>query len=63
MSEDVQTEFPELDSPKAGRPAARPAVSGNGPVRLEGMKVLFDDKVGLFPVTLVAKKPRKEPGA
>ena len=24
-------------------------------VMLEGMKVLFDDKVGLYPVTLVAK--------
>lgn len=26
------------------------------PAFLEGMKVLFDDKVGLYPVTLVAKK-------
>jgi len=28
----------------------------DGPVMLEGMTVLFDDRIGLYPVDLVAKK-------
>lgn len=30
------------------------------PVMLEGMKVLFDDKVGLYPVTLVADQEAQQ---
>jgi hypothetical protein len=32
-------------------------------VMLEGMKVLFDDKVGLYPVNLVAKPAHRDRGA
>lgn len=50
MNTPKQTEFPDTTSQENGA-TLRPA----GPVILEGMKVLFDDKVGLYPVDLVAK--------
>lgn len=54
MNRSEQTEFPDTTTQENG---AEP--SGAGPVMLEGMKVLFDDKVGLYPVDLVAKDNTK----
>ena len=51
MNPPEQTEFPDTTSQE--NVAAAPSA---GPVILEGMKVLFDDKVGLYPVDLVAKE-------
>ena len=34
--------------------------TSEAPVFLEGMKVLFDDRVGLYPVNLVEDKPDHE---
>jgi hypothetical protein len=39
-------------------PGLVPALSDE-PVLIEGMKVLFDEKVGLYPVRLDVKKRRK----
>lgn len=47
MSEQTQTVFPDNGNQPASAPAAEP-------IMLEGMKVLFDEKVGLYPVDLVA---------
>lgn len=52
MSDETQTEFPNEPGGSEPRP--------DRPILLEGMKVLFDDKVGLFPVTLVATPGRRE---
>ncbi len=51
LDREPQTMFPGV------RPRGRDA--GGEPVMLEGMKVLFDDKVGLYPVTLIAKTGAK----
>lgn len=40
-------------------PGLVPSLSDE-PVLIEGMKVLFDEKVGLYPVRLDVKKRRKE---
>lgn len=50
MNPPEQTEF--QDTPLQENGATPRSAS---PVMLEGMKVLFDDKVGLYPVDLVAK--------
>lgn len=51
MNEQTQTVFPN----NGHKPVAIP--TGDA-VMLEGMKVIFDDKVGLYPVDLVAKRPK-----
>jgi hypothetical protein len=52
MNEQTQTVFPSNGT--------QPAVDHTRePIMLEGMKVLFDEKVGLYPVELVAKAPQK----
>ena len=40
-------------------PGLVPALSDE-PVLIEGMKVLFDEKVGLYPVRLDVKKRKKD---
>jgi hypothetical protein len=49
----------QYDRPRAAG-GNRGKASSEGPVFLEGMKVLFDDKVGLYPVNLVEAKPNDE---
>ena len=51
MIEQKGTIFPS----NGERPAPAPEV-----VMLEGMKVLFDDKAGLYPVDLVAVPPESQ---
>ena len=51
--EESQTVFPVLAMGYDHEKAAEP-------VMLEGMRVLFDQKVGLYPVTLMKKE--EEPG-
>ena len=60
MNEQPQTVFPAAFPSTEPRPdnGSGPVQAPAGtPVMLEGMKVMFDDKVGLYPVDLVAKTP------
>ncbi len=50
MNATEQTEFPHV-----GADVESIQPQAVGPVMLEGMKVLFDDKVGLYPVDLVTR--------
>lgn len=53
MNDDKQEVFP------GGAGGGGGGAQGAGEqVFLEGMKVLFDEKVGLYPVSLVARKAR-----
>ena len=53
MSE-TRTRFPRLD-PGYGR------AMGSEPILLDGMEVLFDETVGLYPVNLDAGEPTRGP--
>ncbi len=59
MNEQSQVVFPNNGQSPGHRRATEPA---GEPVMLEGMKILFDDKVGLYPVDLVAKPSRRRGG-
>lgn len=60
MNEQPQTVFPAASPSTGPRPdngSGLVQAPAGTPVMLEGMKVMFDDKVGLYPVDLVAKTP------
>ena len=51
MNPPEQTEIPDTTTQEN-----ETTLRSSSPTMLEGMKVLFDDKIGLYPVDLVAKE-------